>query len=454
MLEYFKDSGFKMIIKQISVKKLYGFKDLTIDFDRKLNFLIGINGSGKTSILRLLEAALLVNPKDLLDIKFEEFNVRFQRDGEDKLLKVLKEKDKITFEIDKEKLRLPVITEDTEVYSDKRYSMYFLDEFRFRHKNNIVYKYLAEINPILFLGIERKTSFLSNEDTASKSSSASKSRRWSNLSESLAESEKVINQAYKRMRYGEIQLDINLKKEIMLSLFEYNDVHAMKVFSKEFRTEIAKKEGLLKKKGEVLDVVLGIEGVSDTVSKGKMESYFNQLEKIINEIKQATTDEGIRANWISVFWQAEKLEKIVSIIDEYNEKKLQNSKAFTDFLMTLNSFFNDSGKKIEVDAVGKTIVKYLPTNEEIPLIKLSSGEIQLLIMFTFLMFGSYIKSSNVVVIDEPEISLHLKWQSAVVENALRSSADNTQFIFATHSPEIIADKSDFCIDLTLSSLVK
>jgi len=45
------------------------------------------------------------------------------------------------------------------------------------------------------------------------------------------------------------------------------------------------------------------------------------------------------------------------------------------------------------------------------------------------------------MIDEPELSLHVDWQRRLVENMtlLNPSA---QYIFATHSPEIMADVDD------------
>ena len=43
------------MIKSIEVKKLHGYLDKKIDFKNE-NYLIGINGSGKTSILKILNS--------------------------------------------------------------------------------------------------------------------------------------------------------------------------------------------------------------------------------------------------------------------------------------------------------------------------------------------------------------------------------------------------------------
>ena len=45
------------MVNSIEIKNLYGYMNKKIEF-KNLNFLVGINGSGKTSILRILLAFL------------------------------------------------------------------------------------------------------------------------------------------------------------------------------------------------------------------------------------------------------------------------------------------------------------------------------------------------------------------------------------------------------------
>jgi predicted ATPase len=69
--------------------------------------------------------------------------------------------------------------------------------------------------------------------------------------------------------------------------------------------------------------------------------------------------------------------------------------------------------------------------------QLSSGEFHLL----FLMVASLVtrRRGTVIAIDEPEMSMHLAWQRALIP-ALVRCASNAQplFIFATHSPDLAA----------------
>jgi DNA repair exonuclease SbcCD ATPase subunit len=48
-----------MIISRIEVSKLYGYMNKVIDFNSEINLLVGINGSGKTSILNLVNWLLI-----------------------------------------------------------------------------------------------------------------------------------------------------------------------------------------------------------------------------------------------------------------------------------------------------------------------------------------------------------------------------------------------------------
>ena len=68
---------------------------------------------------------------------------------------------------------------------------------------------------------------------------------------------------------------------------------------------------------------------------------------------------------------------------------------------------------------------------------LSSGEKQ---MLSFLCYNAFFRNSP-IFIDEPEISLHPDWQRLLF-SILKSQESNNQFIVATHSPLIYAKYSD------------
>ena len=67
---------------------------------------------------------------------------------------------------------------------------------------------------------------------------------------------------------------------------------------------------------------------------------------------------------------------------------------------------------------------------------LSSGEKQLFLRALSLKFLEV--NNSVILIDEPEISLHPKWQKKIIK-VYENIGENNQIIMATHSPHIISD---------------
>ena len=91
-------------------------------------------------------------------------------------------------------------------------------------------------------------------------------------------------------------------------------------------------------------------------------------------------------------------------------------------------------------AGGTSPISVRVNERAIPLKSLSSGEKQLLqILLQALGAGG-----ETVMIDEPELSMHVIWQRELV-GSMRRVNDECQFLLATHSPEIMAEVPDECV---------
>ncbi|MHA5013772.1 AAA family ATPase [Klebsiella quasipneumoniae] len=64
-----------MKILTLFASKVYGYLDLNISFNEDITFLIGGNGSGKTTVLRLLQAIINPNIKDIITLPFEKIRL-------------------------------------------------------------------------------------------------------------------------------------------------------------------------------------------------------------------------------------------------------------------------------------------------------------------------------------------------------------------------------------------
>ncbi len=88
---------------------------------------------------------------------------------------------------------------------------------------------------------------------------------------------------------------------------------------------------------------------------------------------------------------------------------------------------------------GEGFAKILPS-------KLSSGEQHELVLFYKLIFKS--NAEDIILIDEPELSLHISWQNKFIAD-LKDVAFLNAFsaVIATHSPDIIAENWDLKVEL-------
>jgi len=104
------------------------------------------------------------------------------------------------------------------------------------------------------------------------------------------------------------------------------------------------------------------------------------------------------------------------------------------FFDLINSLFLLTGKTIDIDDKNRVIFR--KGRQIIDMEKLSAGEKQiLLLLFTLFLMED---RSTVLLLDEPEISLHIEWQDRLIQ-LMHDLNPNCQIIMTTHSPNIFAD---------------
>ncbi|HBW9710360.1 AAA family ATPase [Klebsiella pneumoniae] len=105
-----------------------------------------------------------------------------------------------------------------------------------------------------------------------------------------------------------------------------------------------------------------------------------------------------------------------------------DSSVISDEVRELMVFLNSYGLLIVTD------IHFKKSSMSIPLKDLSSGELN--ILASLILINSEIKDCSVVLIDEPEINLHPKWQEEVIPTLMNcfSHVSGCHFIIATHSP--------------------
>ncbi len=107
------------------------------------------------------------------------------------------------------------------------------------------------------------------------------------------------------------------------------------------------------------------------------------------------------------------------------------SKRKTQFQDMVDSLFQDTLKKIDRNC---NELQFLQYDETLTPYQLSSGEKQLLVILLTVLLED--NKPYVLLMDEPEISLHVEWQQKLV-GIIRTLNPHAQIILTTHSPAVI-----------------
>ena len=138
------------------------------------------------------------------------------------------------------------------------------------------------------------------------------------------------------------------------------------------------------------------------------------------------------------------LEKYKNALDERQRFTEEEFRGVESYLSAINEFY--SNKKIDVDIQEKRppklVVRYADGTSS-PLSVLSSGERQIL---TLLFAASRISKQEIVLLDEPEISLHVDWQSPLLQR-MADLLEGKQIIACTHSPTLASNHLNSMVEL-------
>lgn len=160
------------------------------------------------------------------------------------------------------------------------------------------------------------------------------------------------------------------------------------------------------------------------------ETEYQPLEAI-----QKLSNQYVKTNLDWDLWKLEKdfqgyKSKIFTrYIKTKNEELLVKSNLFENIV---NQLFKATNKTIIISEESE--IRFQDDAQICNLYQLSSGEKQMLIILLKVLLQD--NQPYILLLDEPEISMHLSWQVDLIDN-IQKLNENCQVIIATHSPSII-----------------
>lgn len=355
-----------MKLLELNLINVFGMLTRKMSFKTDENYLVGINGSGKTTILKIIVALFNQNYKYFMDLPFDLIGIKYLVDNEIYNYEIVKNMEEVSLPMtDAEKSEFKNVGLTIDYQSMVLSSLNLGFDF---HKSH----------PVLDLGIEREM-----------------------------DEEKIVN-FFKSINILEKEKDLKGEIYKFLPPFEKSQellLNRSKLFLKE------KSEMSRDKENDLLYSFL------DDDVQDKLKSMKNKAKSPIDGLLQEVIEKFIKEFSISLPNDIDNYINSFNRIFKYTNKKMKFDKVSGEF-----NIFHMVNKNIQE----------LPIDN---LNHLSSGEKQMFILLTNIAFSTI--DDTLIIMDEPEISLHMEWQVQLFKNIKKlMGKKNYQLIVATHSPYI------------------
>lgn len=443
-----------MQIDKLIIKGLYGYIDKTINFNEDLTLLVGINGSGKTSILNIINWVLRPSIPNLCVTEFKSIQLFFQFKTVkyEVLCKHNKSSFTYTLKTEKEKynpLVVRITTPPSEIKNDDGTKLSLIQQYSQLspdQKEKKTWDLIATFPNPTVIGLDRNLYAEESEKIFIEENLRGRIVKKGSI-QSLSPLDRVkeiVNREYRKKKNSILNLTSNLKNHLMLSTFAGSITIESFTSGIRHKLNITQIEGAEKR---VNDYFQNFEKKALSIDEQRtITNYFAQLKDITVQYQNNPTDEKVK---LLYGLNASQFVKVNKLLKEFEKFELDTNKALeqiTSYIDTLNFFFKDSAKKLlfkedtaelsfhTLDKNGNIITEF----KDIKF--LSSGEQQILILFSYIAFNS--QDGKLFIIDEPELSLHIKWQEDFLNQLENITPKGTQLILATHSPILASKKRE------------
>ena len=436
-----------MRIKQITVKHLFGIFDHTINLnmEERITIIHGKNGFGKTSILRLVNGFFNLKYSDIRAIPFQKFTIIFDDNSFVDVVKASTSKNK------KSNVRPEIDFNFTS--SDQKEKLTFspnlLDGRKIPLLTGMIDDFipgLDRVEPEKWLYTPTKE-ILDLEDIYERFGEYLPKQFQQEYPDWLNKIRDSIN-----VRFIESQrlLDISNSAKIGRTIRRPMTLYSVASYSEDLAENIQTKLAEYGQLSQTLDRTFPARVVQKKASltDDELREKIDQLESERNQLISAGL---LKKDEDSNFQVKDSIDdstrKLLSVYIEDVYKKLN---VFNDIYPKVELFKNIINKKYSFKSVtidqSKGFIFTTQEGEVLSPTDLSSGEQHELVILYELLFK--VKPNTLILIDEPEMSLHISWQQEFLKDLQEiTKLSGLDILMATHSPDIINDRWDLTVEL-------
>ncbi len=422
----------KYYISQISVKGLWGHRNLKVPLHGDMNIIIGPNASGKTTLINILHHALTVNLFALSQIEFKEIEITLCTfdEGEKATVKVSQDEETTRIQFGEHSAAIPVGPWRSNPEIPEALYLSVPARRRFHQEMFQIRELVTQQVPAVWLPVSRRLPIADEEE-------AERRRLHRKPLESVDECLADLLESLQRYR---VSLDSQLSE-----LRKEFQKHALETILYDKQHDKAPDLGTFTspsqdEKQQLLQAFTDV-GFFDTRIKKRIDEHFSAAEEAAKKLKVGGG--GMDIDTLFIFPLINRTKSMVQFAQELERKRTALFASLHSYEDIVNSFLRD--KKVDVTDKGLlTITPEKRKRDRLEWRHLSSGEKQILILLTQALLWE--RDPVVYVADEPELSLHVTWQEKLL-SSLSRLAGRCQFIVATHSPDIAGGFADRIIDL-------
>lgn len=435
------------MIDKFFVKKLFGLFDNEINFNEGSTILVGPNGCGKTTMLNMIKVIFGKNHYRLFEYEFEyiEFNINGQ------LIKLEKgeveQKDDFSDEINKVKcIRYSLngtMLDDEYTRNRRTFSPAFWEK-QLPNITRISSKVFRDLRTMKYINIEDMMENYFGE-----------------LKESVQK--EILNTPIAILKLlNEVNVELISTNRLMTitsntnSRYDLLQTETVEIFSEELKEKISKVLSEYANLSQRLDAKFPTK-IINAIKRKKHLSEIELKEKSIEieNIRKKHIETGILEendeDYLNVNLDGIDFNtaSILTVYYEDTKIKLEYLDEISDQIKVFMEMLNkklDPGKELLINGNNGMSVIQKQQCRNIRLNTLSSGEQQEIVLLYELIFKT--NKNTLVLIDEPEISLNVKWQRDFLSDISKIiDMNKAQVLIATHSPQIIGDRWDMVSNL-------